>query len=94
MLSAEIILLILIIITAKYRRQQQCPTHIIEVQKEGEAEREGKVLKGPQNTQILTVMRDSGSFSGQRQQMAFTREKGVKRGKEGCRGESGGSRGR
>lgn len=47
--------------------------------------REGKVLKGPQNTQILTVMRDSGSFSGQRQQMAFTREKGVKRGKEGCR---------
>lgn len=41
------------------------------------------MLKGPQNTQILTVMRDSGSFSGQRQQMAFTREKGVKRGAEG-----------
>lgn len=40
MLSAEIILLILIIITAKYRRQQQCPTHIIEV--EQEREREGR----------------------------------------------------
>lgn len=39
MLSAEIILLILIIITAKYRRQQQCPTHIIEVQREAERER-------------------------------------------------------
>lgn len=77
MLSAEIILLILIIITAKYRRQQQCPTHIIGVEPERERERvgrEGKVLKGPQNTQILTVMRDSGSFSGQLQQMAFTRE--------------------
>lgn len=87
MLSAEIILLILIIITAKYRRQQQCPTHIIGVEPERErvGGREGKVLKGPQNTQILTVMRDSGSFSGQRQQMAFTREKGVKRGKEGIK---------
>lgn len=40
MLSAEIILLILIIITAKYRRQQQCPTHIIGVQKESRKGRE------------------------------------------------------
>lgn len=42
MLSAEIILLILIIITAKYRRQQQCPTHIIGVEPESEREWGGR----------------------------------------------------
>lgn len=35
----------------------------------------GEPLKGPQNTQILTVMRDSGSFRGQQQQMIFTKAK-------------------
>lgn len=50
----------------------------------------GEPLKGPQNTQILTVMRDSGSFRGQQQQMIFTKAKrrggkavGVCRGGEG-----------
>lgn len=72
MLSLEIILLILIIITAKYRRQQQCIPHLLLTHT---GCMWGEPLKGPQNTQILTVMRDSGSFRGQQQQMIFTKAK-------------------
>lgn len=50
MLSAEIILLILIIITAKYRRQQQCPTHIIGVEPEREKERGEGVERAAEHT--------------------------------------------